>query len=112
MQKSYLYADGMNRHHMDDAQNKNSGKGETGFQLMFSGEQGQVTNDQQIMWAFEKKAAFVDWSQWLLLAKLDLIIKFHMLCFCVFSPSMAILDVIEFDHTSDVWLGKSAIHIN
>lgn len=49
MQKSYLYADGMNRHHMDDAQNKNSGKGETGFQLMFSGEQGQVTNDQQIM---------------------------------------------------------------
>lgn len=29
MQKSYLYADGMNRHRMDDAQNKSSGKGET-----------------------------------------------------------------------------------
>lgn len=87
MQKSYLYADGMNRHRMDDAQNKSSGKGETAFQLMFSAEQEQVTNDQQIMqgmWAFERKAAFVDWSQWLLLAKLDVIIEVHVLCFCIF----------------------------
>lgn len=72
MQKSYLYSDGMNRHCTDDVENKNSGKGETALQLVFSGEQGQVTKSWQViqgMGAFKKKAAFMDWSQHFFLAK-------------------------------------------
>lgn len=53
----------MNRHCTDDVENKNSGKGETALQLVFSGEQGQVTKGWQViqgMGAFKKKAAFMD----------------------------------------------------
>jgi len=47
MQKSNLYSDVMNRHGMDDVWNKNSKKGETALQLVFSGEQGRVTKGWQ-----------------------------------------------------------------
>lgn len=53
----------MNRHCTDDVENKNSGEGETALQLVFSGEQGQVTKGWQViqgMGAFKKKAAFMD----------------------------------------------------